>query len=479
MASGRLFQPTVALFLLAPGVAAAGGFSTARFGGERGTAVGDQPTAIYYNPAALALGSGTRIYLEGFVAVRTGSYERPAAAIDNALDEGEEGAGTPPDGVAANTGKATIGNLAVSPFLGVASDLGIENLDVGVAFFVPFGGQSNWDKVDVLADDDRFPGAVDGAQRWATITGELRALYVSAAGAYHFPAAHLSLGASVSFVRQQVDTLRARTAAGTDDLVAGDTILEGRSRINVAGNSIAAALGVMWQPTANVWIGASCQSQPGFGESKLKGELTNKFGAGASNTSDVELRQALPDIARIGLRWQPLARIEVRLAADWQRWSRFARQCLLDAENPDRNCDLMDDGSQGPDAEGIVVNIPRHWRDTFGVRAGASYWLSPRLELGGGASFDSSAVRNRYLDPALMDMNKVILHAGARYALLEQLTLTLALNNVFYFTREVEPRSPNAAGETDGFRAPSRTPDFAGTYHLNAFYANIGAEYAF
>jgi long-chain fatty acid transport protein len=473
--SRRLFAAGAALALLVPASASAGGFTSARFGGENGHPASSQPTSIYYNPAALALGSGTRIYVEGLTALRTGSYDRPAEAIDNRLVEGQRGTGTPAgEGVEANTGKATLSNVIVSSFLGVASDVGIPNLAIGLGLFVPFGGQSSWDKRSEFEGNEQYPGAVDGSQRWSTIEGSLRSLYISAAAAYRLPGPRLALGASVSLVRSEINTVRARTGAGTDDLVDGGDIAEGRSLIDVKGSTIAAAFGLAWQPMDTLTIGASYQSQPGFGETGQKGTLTNKFGAGDVAVTDVEVLQTLPDVIRLGGAFRAAPDVELRLSFDWQRWSVFDNQCLVQ-QVEGANCDLMDDGSQGPDAQAVVVNIPRHWKDTYGVRGGASYWLSPALELAGGLSYDTAAVPARYIDPSLVDMNKLIVHGGLRYAMMDgQLALTAILNNVFYFSRDIKPRTSD-----DGFRAPSRVPDFAGTYTLNVFFANLAAEYRF
>jgi long-chain fatty acid transport protein len=463
----------LALVLLAP-TARAGGFSVARFGGEAATPTADQPTAVYFNPAALALGHGTRVYLEGLFAWRTASYDRPAGAIDHPLEEGDRSAGTPPDGVAANTGEASLSNLLASPFLGVASDLGVDGLGVGLAFFAPFGGQSRWGEDDDLAGSARFPGAVDGSQRWSTIEGELRELYLSAAAGYRLPGpARISLGASLSFVRQRISTVRARTAEGTDDLVAGDALIEGRSLFDVSGNTFAAGLGVLWQPLDALWIGASYQSQPGFGETRQAGTVTNKFGAEGEATTATELLQTLPDVTRLGLRWLARPDLELRLTFELQRWSVFENQCLVAADVAGARCDLEADGSQGPDAVGVIINIPRHWRDSYGVRGGASYRLAPALELLGGLTFDTAAVPLRYLDPSLMDATKLAATAGVRYGLLaDRLALTFTLNNVFYRERELAPR-----GSSTGFEPPSRVPDNAGTYRLNVLFAGLAAEY--
>jgi len=83
--SCRLF---VALLLVAATAspAAAGGLLVARFGGEDGHAASAHPSVIYYNPAGLALRSGTRVAVEGFFFHRGVEYDRPVGAIDDVLD---------------------------------------------------------------------------------------------------------------------------------------------------------------------------------------------------------------------------------------------------------------------------------------------------------------------------------------------------------------------------------------------------------
>ena len=92
----RLVIPALCTALLSfPAAARAGGLAAARFGGELGNPTTGHPTALYFNPAGLALGTGTRIYAEGVLVYRSASYDRPVAAIDNVLEDGEMGSGTP------------------------------------------------------------------------------------------------------------------------------------------------------------------------------------------------------------------------------------------------------------------------------------------------------------------------------------------------------------------------------------------------
>ncbi len=473
----------VAFSSLAPGAASAGGFNVARYAGEHGHAASDSVTSIYFNPAGLALGTGWRIYGEGLVAFRHVSYFRPELAVGNVLDPGDTGAGTPVDALDTNSGTATLNNVLVSPFLGAATDFGVPNLGVGLAFYAPFGGQAKWDKNDAFEGNTQYPGAVDGPQRWSTIEGELRSLYLSAAGAYRLPGPRLSFGLGVNFIRSNIDTVRARTAAGTDDIVTdtGD-IVEGRSYIDVDGIAFSAAAGVIWEPMEAMWIGLSYQSQPGFGNHTQSGQLVQKLGLTGVDETPIRLEQELPDVWRIAWRHRPVSNVEVRVAGDYQRWSVFKNQCLLDGTLPksQNNCSLDSDGAATPDAEGIIVNIPRRWNDTFGIRAGGSYWFTPDLEVNGGLNYDSSAVPDETIDVSLLDQNKLIALAGVRWGVLpQQLILDLTLNNVFYFKRTVDPRARDADDGQIGPQPPSSVPDGGGTYKQNVFYVQLGAEYMF
>jgi long-chain fatty acid transport protein len=463
-----------------PQAARAGGFASARFGGEHGHPTTDNPTAIYYNPAGLALGHGTRVFVESLLVYRDASYFRPESAITNELADGESGTGTPADAVGANSGEATVTNMLVSPFLGVASDLGVENLGVGLALYAPFGGQASWDKNDAFVDDADYPGAVDGVARWSTMEGYIRELYLSAAGAYHIPDANLSIGVSFNVIEESVNTIRARNAAGTDDLVAANgNILEGRSLVDVSGTTFSAGIGLIWQPIDELKLGLSYQSQPGFGETEQDGDLLLKLGNGSSDVSHIHFLQELPDIYRFGASYQAQSDLELRFSADYTRWSVFDKQCLVDAENPMSNCALDGQGGATDDAEGVIVDIWRDWKDTFGVRGGASYWIDPKKELVAGLSFDSSAVPDYTIDPALIDMNKMVATLGGRFTLGTNVLLNLSYTHVFYFDRDVPTRADDPMDEIEPLPAPSNVPDHGGTYKQTIGLINLGAEYRF
>jgi long-chain fatty acid transport protein len=166
----------------------AGGIITTFFAGEDGHVTTSHPSAAFFNPAGLALRSGTRMVLEGSFGYRHVSYERPVAAIDNPTTEPGQ-AGTPQEALSANSGKAELNNALAVPFAAVASDFGVKNLGIGVSLSVPFGGSADWDKNEAWEGRSDYPGAVDGVQRWTVITGSVRALYMTLAAGYYIPGA--------------------------------------------------------------------------------------------------------------------------------------------------------------------------------------------------------------------------------------------------------------------------------------------------
>ena len=465
------------------GTAHASGLAAARFGGEHGHPTTDNPTAIYYNPAGIALKPGTRIMLDATMAGRWASYQRPEGAINDV------GGGTPADGVAANAGTAKLANFLISPFFGAHSDFGTKIFSAGAAVYFPFGGQAVWGQNSQYANNSAYPGAHDGVQRWYTIDGKIRSMYISGAMAFNIPQIGLSIGVSGSAIRSETDTIRARNADGSDDLI--DTTFggrkEGRSWLKASGWQGGFGVGLIWNWRQRLWIGASYTSQPNVvGGMTLKGTLNNALASPMlPAASAAELTQTLPDIIRLGFRVRPTERVELRLFADYTRWSVFDKQCVLNAEIEKRKCNFVGGenalanpegfGADGGDETlGTTQHLPRFWKDAGGVRAGASYWFIPQLETYAGVGFDSSAVRPQTLDAALMDMNKMSFSLGARWQIIKQFALSLTVTDIAYF--KVDTKGKNVLNK---FQAPTRQADANGIYKQNILVGNLYVDVHF
>ncbi len=474
----RRGQGTIALAvagaaLLSASPALASGFAVARFGGPLGNPVSVNPTAVYYNPANLALINRTQAMIDINWAYRSGSYERPASAIDPTTGDDE------PDYVAANTGTGEVSNFLYSPMIGVATDFNTDApIGFGIALSAPFGGQAVWDANGV--DDPNYPGAIDGAQRWYTIEGAIRTLAISAGFAYEIEPARLSIGISGNVYLSEVNTIRARNVDGSDSLYS-----EGRSRIDVSGTDFGIGAGLTWEAIEDtLFIAASYQSAPNFdGRTVLEGELSNSFTA-TPDVNDVTFTQRLPDIIRLGSRYAVNEDLELRLFGDITRWSNFTNQCIIETSilgdaDPYEFCEIDENGDP-PEGNSIVQNLDRQWKNAFGIRLGGSYFVNDRIELMLDLGYDGNAVPDETLEPALMDMPKISTGLGGMFRLAGRddgfnLRLGTTLTNIFYFERDTTGVSTANAFRTTN----SRQPSSEGIYNQNVLVLNTALYFGF
>ena len=450
--------------------AEASGFVVARFGGEHGHPTSDNLSAIYYNPAALSLGTGTRLMIDGTFAHRGVTYTRPESAISNL------GVGTPNGVSYSNAGSAQLSNFATAPFIAFASDFGIPKLTVALGVYAPFGGGASWNKNPQITDDQNlmYPGAQDGQQRWWSIDSSLKSIYITLGLAYRI-SDQLSFGLSLNRVSTSIDTVRARTvpAPDTDDIVNDSGLpIEGRSYLNATSSDYSAGIGILYQASSKFRLGYSYQSQPSFGEMRLKGDLKVTDHLSINDPQASALVMSLPDIHRLGLQYGGIDKgWEGRLFVDYVRWSLFDRQCVL--SDPEGDCDL-----NNPTAP-ITLNINKNWQNAFGIRLGGSYWVSPNAELYLGTGYDSNAAPDLGVDPSLFDMDKFSAALGARLNLLSSMRLGLTFTQVIYMTRDIDVVKDENGRASNGYKGVSSGPSAAGTYEQAVSVLNLYAEYSF
>jgi long-chain fatty acid transport protein len=439
--------------------ARAGGFASAQFGGIHGTAASDSLTSIFYNPAGLALDGGTRAYVELMAAYRTLSYARNAGDIDDPNASAEA--------VEANSGAAKAANWIAAPFVAIASDLGVHGLAVAAGVYVPFGGQVQWDQDQKWAGNQMFPGAVDGPQRWSVTTGSQKSIFYTAAAAYRTNDNRLSFGLGLNVIQSSLSLTRARNVDGTDSLTAADgSVTEGRSLLDVDGIDVSLGMGVIAQVDAHLKLGISYQTQPLGGEQQLDGTLTNKFGSTGAASQPAELRQRLPDSVRTAFEWQGSS-VAFRGFAEWTHWSVFQDQCIVDHTTPS-TCvfDATGAWEATPGNSAPLLDIQRDWHDSWGVGGGGSWWPSDHLELGANLRYDTNAIPDITLEPALMDANKLISMLAAKYTR-GKISVELTIADVAYAKRTTDPRAVDPV-------APSRNPDMAGIFEQNVWFALVG-----
>lgn len=440
--------------LLVPAVADGAGLSVARFGGEHGNPMTTEATAIYYNPAGIADSEGGHLFGDVNLAFRHATYTHQASATD---------APVPPGGQGANTGKATLFNVIAEPFVGATYKLG--RFAIGAAYYIPFGGQNHWSKNDAFEGNNNYPGAVDGVQRWYAIQGELRSAFFSLAGAYDF--GPVSIGLSANLIDTVANTVQARNATGDNDIRN-----EGRAWLDARSWDLSMGVGVAYKPMRQLRFGLSYQSRPGFGGGiRATGDLHTFFNGNQTSTK-IAFTTDLPDVVRVGASYRPTDKIELRLFGDYQRWSVLEHQCVMAEASM---CDLNPDGSvRAGTSNDVILNFARNWQDTFGIRAGASYFMNRTVELLVGAGYASNAVPNSTLEPALLDSNVVTAAVGGVFGIFGRLRLATTYTHAFYFSRDTTGQSIHAT-----LQSPSKSPDSGGKYALGVGLFNVNVDFAF
>lgn len=429
--------------------AKAAGFAATNIGGEQGSVVATNPTALYYNPAGMAFAKGSQLGLYGTLVLRSASWQRPGNPATDTPD--------PPDAQGANTGTAHLFNAFGGPTIGGTLKLG--NLVLGAGFFAPFYGRAHWANNDAFENSSKYPLAAAGVQRWFSIDGATSILYFTAGAAYRL--GPLSIGATGNFISSTVNTTTAKNPLGNG---IPDTSSEGRAFLDAHTFNGSFAVGVMLEAVPDqLWIGASYQAQPGLGEQSLKGQLQISSTTSGTNVFPVDFRETLPDIWRAGVRWRlKHAPLEFRVFGDRTDWSKFKSQCLVIQGNP---CDINADGSDNTPSAPVQLFIPRDWNNTYGGRVGLSWWVVPTVELLIGAGYETGASPDATLAPDIPDANNVQGTLGARFRLTESLFLTASYTHIQYFTRNNIGKSTLAANP-DGTPVmyPSVEEDAGGIY---------------
>lgn len=464
---------TAALLLAAQ--ADASGLSTARFGGEHGHPTTSNPTAIYYNPAGIGLSEGVNIFVDGNIAWRIATFERPQVcppadeptACDANPNNNEFGEAN--DAIGANYNKAALVNLVAAPMLGASVKIPLTvdyDLGFGAGFFVPFGGSSSWDKNDAFEDHPRFPGARDGANRWWSIDGTLRTMFLSGAVSFSmWDLVHLGVSGGVAF--SEVNTVRAKVLSNSNNLA-----LEGRAWVDASSINGQLGGGVVVTPFRNdeLRLGLSYQAPVGIDGVGMEGTLAIHSGApGGVSEQDVVVHHVWPDVIRAGAAYKPMGDLELRLFGDLTRWNLFEDQCIAAAGTPACR------GDDGELVNEVIINLPRSWNVGVGVRAGASYWIMDEIELFLGAGYDSDAIPDETLEPALLDFDDISVGGGGRFAITDWVALALSYTHVFYLPRDTAGKSKTA----DPPDPKSLGPDSGGEYRQAIGFVNLNMQLSF
>ena len=328
--------------------------------------VGDDLSAVHYNPAGMTLLSGTRMQATGtWVAVNL-DYEGNYGQSENGRLKGQ-----------------------IIPAGFITHQIN-DSLWAGLGLTVPYGMGTEY--------GEDWEGRERGTESMI-LTFDINPNLAWKVNE------KLSVGGGVS-----LQYAKAELGSGRIVSKNGHTI-----NSNVKGDSWAWGwnVGVMFQPVETVRLGLAYRSNISHnadGHTTLNNvPVKTDNGLVLTNIrSDMEVRIKTPDTITFSATWEATDALRLSGTARWSKWSNFHS---LDVQNLDL---------AGTQFSSTVVE--NNWDDTWFFSVGADYKLNGQWTIRGGVAYDQGPVENQYRMAVIPDTDRVWFSGGASYKYTDNLT---------------------------------------------------------
>jgi long-subunit fatty acid transport protein len=460
----------IALFAMA---AQAAGLDLLEVGGAWGTPGATNPTAIWWNPAGLAVGGGTQFIVEGAPVLANVYAERANPNYGDVNVNPFTGLDAPLGGEYPDSynyaGRADIKVRQVVPFIGASSDFGVDGLGIGLGMAVPTGRG----------------GAVenpDGVFRYHLRDGDIRAIQAILAASYQVKDV-VSFGVSGNFVDSTwgstVDTsvytdLASATAAFLGQDVPPNSFRDGyieNPAYSTTSNfkalrdqAFTFGAGVYITPTDNLGISVAFNKGVRLDH---QGDLALSFACppeydflanagavsrGLCNTTmngQGEVGYSLPSRMNFGLVYNPTPKVRLEAMGSWVGWKVFTDyeiQTIIGADQIEPVVvPLVSTEEDLPalraEAQGLL-NAPRLWardhRNTYWMGLDAKGDINEYLMIGGRVFYDRAAVPTQAVLVNNFDTNTLGLSGMAMVSPVKQFGIALSWSHHVMFTRTVD-----------------------------------------
>ncbi|WP_412852015.1 OmpP1/FadL family transporter [Ectothiorhodospira shaposhnikovii] len=341
------------------------------------TAGAEDISYSFFNPAALAYGTGTEISLVGSLILPQFEY-----ASDNPT------AGLPYPG--AHHSKSDQGAFVPAAF--VARDLG-EGLRLGLSVTVPYGLETDYVR--------RWVG------RYDAINTDLLTVDINPALAWRV-SPRLALGIGLSAQYADASLSSAVPGAG----ITPDT--DGKIQVEGDDWTYGFNLGLLYEPVAGTRLGLAYRSRISH---ELSGHARYTPAGLGPVTADPQkvggtAKLELPETVGLGLHQDIGPRWSVMADATWTRWSRFDELRIRFADD----IALATDPVTGLPISAISESVDEYsWQDTWFLAVGASYRVNERWTLRGGLAHDESPVSTCCRTPRIPDDDRTWVTVGATF----------------------------------------------------------------
>lgn len=337
--------------------------------------VGDDLSAVWYNPAGMSLLSGTAVQMGAVVAdldleVTTNS----SATFDNGRN------GTKENG---RKHGVPIPNMYLVHQIK-------DDMWFGLGITVPFGMATEYDNNWAAADKG--------------MNAEVKVFDINPNVAFKLTDT-LSFGAGVSlqYVTAQFEQ---RQALYVYDHHAGNV----RVRLNADGWAWGGNLGFMWQPTETVRVGLAYRSQvnhkaDGYLKSDFETETTDGILRNHYQSNDGHAEMSAPHVITLTGTWKATEALRLSGLVRWTNWSSFDKLPISGS-------------SLGEATSGVTSkhNAVYNWKDSWLFTVGADYDINDEFTVRGGVGYEISPVDDdKYRSATIPDTDRLWLSMGATW----------------------------------------------------------------
>ena len=420
-------------------VAYAGGFAIPDAGGRKTgmeAVVGrpDELSAVFHNPAGLALQPGTRLYLaSGLAFIRTNIRIRPWGC-DATSCESSRFITHPVDGAGFYPEAEPTRSFGAIPFFVASTSFFSDRLVAALSLYVPDAIGAGF--------------AADGPQRYHLIDSLLVAGFSSFSLAYRINR-YVQVGAGVSVLYVHVDGSRKfypmvdNATTGQRDDFSG--LIGDNAELQIDGSDVVPGwnFGLLVWPHRTLSIGLAVIGRADAtlqGDVKVVGDPDKGLFKGKTLSGTHRTDLVIPWSFAAGVNW------------DINRWVEVGTEFRYWVYSDLQEQRIKVDGLQ------VVKEIlsPKDYSDSWQISGGVKVRLPmlPALELMAGAHYDTSPAPNRTLSLEQPMLDNAGFHLGLRYQL-GRFRLGLTYGRYFYLKRSIDdsvtapPTNADAVGNGD------------------------------
>lgn len=383
----------ITMLLLFTSFVFAGGFQLNQHGAKASgmsgafTAVANDPSAVYWNPAGLSFIRGTHFMLSSHFVSPNTTFR----------------------GVAPNIDEYKIVSRIFYPSNFFASHSFDENLAFGFGFTVPFGLGTKW--------DENWVG------KYLAVETELQLFTLTPTVSYRITD-NLSFGAGFVYSFANVKIIQKTPQAP----FSGDATIKLEGKDN---SSFGYSLGLMYKMTDDFTLGAAYQSNIVYdftGTAKSTG-AQQLIDAKRLPMGDIEAQLKTPFNFAVGAAYNINENWLVSTDFQYVGWSSYdsLKVNFVDPAYSD-------------------ISSPRSYHNSYIIRFGTDYKFSDDLSLRGGLYFDKKPVETNMVAPSLPESDRFGFTLGAEYNLIDN----LSLRGSFLFIRGKELKVENSKQKVGG-----------------------------